>query len=76
MISKKLSLFLNEIGLRENQQLYLSNDISYEKENSSDSSSGLFLHRYEEDSIPYVAEEHVILVDTSNDRSEGTGITY
>lgn len=44
-------------------------DISDEEETSTESNSGILLHHYEEDNIPYVAEEYEI--NTSHDRSEG-----
>lgn len=47
----------------------MPDDISDGEETSTDSNSSILLHHYEEDNIPYVAEEYVI--DTSHDRSEG-----
>lgn len=47
----------------------MPDDISETEETSTDSNSGILLLYYEEDNIPYVAEEYEI--NTSHDRSEG-----
>nr|XP_034305339.1 uncharacterized protein LOC117682245 isoform X2 [Crassostrea gigas] len=47
----------------------MPDDISDEEETSTDCNSGILLHHFEEDNIPYVAEEYDI--NTSHDRSEG-----
>lgn len=47
----------------------MPDDISDEEETSTESNSDIPLHHYEEDNIPYVAEEYEI--NTSHDRSEG-----
>lgn len=46
----------------------MPDDISDEEETSTESNSDIPLHHYEEDNIPYVAEEYEI--NTSHDRSE------
>lgn len=54
----------------------MPDDISDEEETSTESNSDIPLHHYEEDNIPYVAEEYEI--NTSHDRSEGVkkGMCY
>lgn len=47
----------------------MPDDTSDEEETSTESNSDIPLHHYEEDNIPYVAEEYEI--NTSHDRSEG-----
>nr|XP_034308303.1 uncharacterized protein LOC105330058 [Crassostrea gigas] len=49
--------------------IQMPDDISDEEETSTESNSDIPLHHYEEDNIPYVAEEYEI--NTSHDRSEG-----
>lgn len=45
----------------------MPDDISDEEKTSTNSKNGILFNHYEEDNIPYVAEE----TNTSHDRSEG-----